>query len=64
MSGETHAGRRADGDLDEAAVEQREVLRVARALAGISDEAELLDLINATAREKLGYGVCVIAIPG
>ena len=64
MSGETHAGRRADGDLDEAAVEQREVLRVARALAGISDEAELLDLINATARDKLGYGVCVIAIRG
>ncbi|HLN05294.1 MAG TPA: sensor domain-containing diguanylate cyclase [Acidimicrobiales bacterium] len=65
MTGERPAGpRREGGDLDETAAELREVLRVARALGGISDEAELLDLINTTAREKLGYSVCVIAIRG
>jgi len=52
------------GDLDEAAAELREVLRVARALSGISEEAELLDLISTTARDKLGYAVCVVAIRG
>ena len=56
--------RRAGGDLDETAAELREVLRVARALGALSDEAELLDLINSTARDKLGYGVSVIAIRG
>jgi diguanylate cyclase (GGDEF)-like protein len=65
MTGEVKTGpRRAVGDLDGAAAELREVLTVARALGGISDEAELLDLINTTARDKLGYSVCVIAIKG
>jgi len=65
MTGEVQTGpRRVVGELDGAAAELREVLTVARALGGISDEAELLDLINTTARDKLGYSVCVIAIKG
>jgi diguanylate cyclase (GGDEF)-like protein len=50
--------------LDEAAAGLREVLRVARALATISDEAELLDLITTATCEKLGYDACAIAIRG
>ncbi len=65
MTGEVQTGpRRVVGELDGAAAELREVLTVARALGAISDEAELLDLINTTARDKLGYSVCVIAIKG
>ena len=51
-----------DAYLEDAASGLREVLRLARTLVGISDEAELLDLINTTAREKLGCNVCAIAM--
>ena len=65
MTGEPPAcPRPEDDDLGGAATGLREVLRVARALGRISDESELLDLINATARDKLGCNVCVIAIKG
>ena len=50
--------------LEEAAEGLREILEVARALGRISDEGELLDLINKTARDKLGCNVCAIAIRG
>ena len=63
MGDRSESSRRADGGRDEAAA-VREVLRVARALGRISDEAELLELIASTAREKLGYGVCAIGIRG
>ena len=42
----------------------REVLVVARALGRISEEGELLELINTTARDKLGCKVCAIAMRG
>lgn len=51
-----------DAYLEDAASGLREVLRLARTLVGISDEAELLDLINTTAREKLGCNICAIAM--
>ncbi len=50
--------------LDDAAAGLREVLRLARALGRISEEAVLLDLINTTACEKLGCRICAIAIRG
>jgi diguanylate cyclase (GGDEF)-like protein len=42
----------------------REILEVARSLGRISEEGELLDLINTTACDKLGCNVCAIAIRG
>jgi len=51
-------------DPDDAAAGLREVLRLARALGRISDEAELFELINATAREQLDCKVCAIATRG
>lgn len=50
--------------LEDAQEGLREILTMARALGRISDEAELLDLVNATARDRLGCNVCVIAIKG
>jgi len=50
--------------LDDAAAGLREVLKLARALGRISEESELLDLINTTACEKLGCNVSAIAIKG
>lgn len=52
------------GDELETARELRDVLRVARALSGLSDETALLDLITTTACHKLGYATCVIALRG
>jgi hypothetical protein len=53
-----------DAYLEDTAAGLREVLRVARALGRISEEAELLDLVNTTTREKLGCKVCAIAMRG
>lgn len=53
-----------DAHPQDAAAELREALRLARALGRISLESELLDLINTTAREKLGCNVCAIAMKG
>ena len=53
-----------DAYLEDTAAGLREVLRVARALGRISEEAELLDLVNTTSREKLGCKVCAIAMRG
>ena len=65
MTGERPAGSPHEArGLEEAAEGLREILEVARALGRISDEAELLDLINTTARDKLGCNVCAIAIKG
>ena len=65
MTGERPSGSRHDArGLEEAAEGLREILEVARALGRISDEAELLDLINTTARGQLGCNVCAIAIRG
>jgi|GEM_PF-4899497 len=50
--------------LEQSAQGLREILEVARALGRISEEGELLDLINTTARDKLECGVCAIAIKG
>ena len=65
MTGERPPGHGHDAKSPgEAADGLREILEVARALGRISDEAELLDLINVTARDKLGCNVCAIAIRG
>ena len=65
MTGEQPPGHGHEArTLGEAAEGLREILEVARALGRISDEAELLDLINTTARDKLGCNVCAIAIRG
>ena len=61
---EKRPARLDDADLDDAAAGLREVLRLARALGKLDDEAQLLDLVNATARDKVGCGACAIAIKG
>ena len=63
---EEAAGRQRieDAYRDDAAAGLREALRLAHAIGRISEEAELLDLINATAREKLGCNVSAIAMKG
>jgi diguanylate cyclase (GGDEF)-like protein len=50
--------------VDDAAAGLREVLRLARALGRISEESELLELINTSVCEKLGCNVSAIAIKG
>lgn len=50
------------GEFDTTASQLRGVLRVARRLITLSDEQELLELICQTARERLGYAACAVAL--
>jgi len=61
MTGPTRGGS-TETSPDDAAAGLREVLRLARALGKVSDEAELLDLISAAARDNLACNVCAIAM--
>jgi len=58
---EERTARPDEGDSSDAAAGLREVLRLARALGTLNDEAELLDLINTTARDKVGCDACAVA---
>ena len=47
--------------LANAAAGLREVLRLAKALGGVTDEGELFELICESSRDKLGCKVCAVA---
>jgi diguanylate cyclase (GGDEF)-like protein len=51
-------------EFDTTASQLRGVLQLARKLISIKDEQELLDLVCFTARERLGYTACVVALRG
>lgn len=48
--------------FDTTATQLRGVLGLARGLISCADEKELLDLVCSTARERLGYAACTIAL--
>jgi diguanylate cyclase (GGDEF)-like protein len=48
--------------LANAAAGLREVLRLAKALGGVTDEGELFELICESSRDKLGCKVCAVAV--
>jgi diguanylate cyclase (GGDEF)-like protein len=58
------ARRPEEEDLDLAAAGLREVLRLAHVLGNLSEEAEVLEMINLAGRDRLGCQVCAIALKG